>query len=133
MGRGGDCGTTACVAGWAVRLTPAGSILPGTVDEWQEAGRDALGLSDNLAWVLFSENFAPESMPEVLRLVAAIPEGGRTLRAAVEAGMTDLRGADLSGVDLSRMNLEGALADRETDLPANCGWEIINGEIRSTP
>jgi len=163
-GRGGDCGGgTACVAGWAVRLTPAGT-LPETRDEWHDAGREVLGLSDNLAEVLFDAEFAPESMPGVLRLVATIPEakGGRTLRAAINAGMTDLRGANLhganlrgtnlSGTDLSRANLsrtnlrgtnlsgtnlsmadlDGALADEGTILPANCGWKILNGRIRST-
>jgi len=107
-GRGGDCGGgTACVAGWAVRLTPAGT-LPETRDEWHDAGREVLGLSDNLAEVLFDAEFAPESMPGVLRLIATIPEGGRTLRAAIEAGMTDLRKAGLRGANLSRANLRRA-------------------------
>jgi len=153
VGRGGDCGTTACVAGWAVRLTPTGTIPPETEAEWEEAGRDALGLSDDLAWVLFDADFAPESMPGVLRLIATIPEGGRTLRTAINAGMTDLHGADLNrtnlrganldgadlrGADLSRTNLsgaylDGALADEGTILPANCNWRILGGRVRYAP
>jgi len=108
-------------------------MLPETRDEWHAAGREVLGLSDNLAKVLFDKNFAPESMPGVLRLVAAIPEGGRTLQAAIEAGLTDLRKADLSGMDLSGMNLEGALADGGTVLPSNCGWKVLDGRVRYAP
>jgi len=139
-------------------------MLPETEKGWHVAGREVLGLSDNLADVLFDAEFAPESMSGVLRLVATIPEakGGRTLRAAINAGMTDLRGANLhganlrgtnlSGTDLSRANLsrtnlrgtnlsgtnlsmadlDGALADEGTILPANCGWKILNRRIRST-
>lgn len=72
-----DCNTYACIAGWAVALTPR----PKRVTSWQEAGARALGLAAALANFLFSAHFeAPAAMvADMLRRMADVPEGERTL------------------------------------------------------
>ncbi|HMO11852.1 MAG TPA: pentapeptide repeat-containing protein, partial [Actinotalea sp.] len=102
-----DCGTTACAAGWGVRFTPPG-VLAACGWTWWQAGVVAFGLEPDLARAIFAGTFAPESMPDCLRAIAALPEGGRTVRALVDAGWKDWREADLSGVDLTNAVLAGA-------------------------
>ncbi len=104
VGRGPECGTTACVAGWAVRLSPS-ELIDGELD-WEGAGAVALGLSPDLAKAIFAGSYAPVSMPATLRLLAGLAEP-RTLLAAIRAG-ANLRGADLGGADLTCADLGGA-------------------------
>lgn len=75
---GHPCKTTACVAGWAVRLTPKDIPLPREWDDFAEAGRVALGLENDLALRLFFGTANVDPLPEMLRTIAAIPEGQRT-------------------------------------------------------
>lgn len=89
------CGTTCCVAGWAVALSPPNdptspNIPPATYGWWErsiwrEMGAEALGLSECLADKLFDCSlpncFDDEDIAELLREIATIPEGERTLDA----------------------------------------------------
>jgi len=100
-----ECGTTCCAAGWGVALTPLDVELP---EGWRDAGAVAYGLEQDLAKAIFAAHYSPASMPDVLRLIAGIPEGRRTVRAAIDAGLRDLAGADLAGADLVWANLRGA-------------------------
>lgn len=79
------CGTTLCVAGWGVALTPAAELAH--LDDWDEAGSKALGFDEALGEYLFYRIGDPNDgsaqairkvMPGVLRDLAAIPEGERT-------------------------------------------------------
>lgn len=76
-------------------------------DGWCEAGADAFGLDDDLAMAIFDAAYAPHSMHVVLRLLADLPEP-RTLRAALDAGLRDLAGANLTGVNLTGMDFTAA-------------------------
>ena len=71
VGRGVECGTAGCVAGWGVALTPR---------------RVALGLDYDMSGSLFSaslsERLTPSDMADILRRLAKLPEGGRTYEGA---------------------------------------------------
>ena len=85
----GECGTSFCVAGWAVKLTPrdqieqlghddAGCLNRGSSGAWQDAGAAALGLTYACASELFS-GFNPlrtnsVSMADALRRLAKCAE-----------------------------------------------------------
>ena len=101
----GVCGSYACIAGHAVMQTPLDVPLPGS---WSEAGRVAFGLERDLGHAIFVDTYAPADVVGVLRLIAAIPEGQRCLRAAIDAGLRDLAGADLSSADLTDVDLSHA-------------------------
>ena len=119
-----DCGTTACAAGWGVRFTPP--ALLAEVDDWHAAGAVAFGLEGDLARAIFAAVFAPASMPAVLRAVAALPEGGRTVRALVDAGWKDWQGANISGADLSGADLVGAYLVGANLVGANLNAADLN-------
>lgn len=144
-----EYGTTCCVAGFGVALTPRSVELP---NGWRDAGATAYGLDDDLARAIFAGDYDPESMPDVLRLIAEVPEGERSLRAAIDAGLRDLYGANLSGANLSGANLYGADlrwailswanlsranlrwadlsgASRFEDDPAIPDWTVVNGRL----
>lgn len=78
------CGTTCCLAGWAVRYTPKEIDLP---RDWDEAGAKALGLDSQLAEAMFQGGFGQElvdphiHIAAMLRFLATLPEGGRTYDA----------------------------------------------------
>jgi hypothetical protein len=78
LGRGYQCDTVACIAGWAVALTPADWNYAGW--EWTDAGSCSLGISVGLADRLFYGNFeAPVAeVVDILRRLAKLPEGERT-------------------------------------------------------
>lgn len=90
-----ECATVACIAGWAVALCPR----PRTVDYWPRAGADALGITSQLAAYLFSAHFdAPvEMVADMLRRIARLPEGERTL-ANMRLVLSDDQLAALIGV-----------------------------------
>lgn len=90
----GECGTTACVAGWAVTLTPKHVVLRG--DYYGQMGADALGIEyAPLANRLFFSGTsgqringwrdATPHMPDILRIIATFPEGERTYENVHEA------------------------------------------------
>lgn len=90
-----ECATVACIAGWAVALCPR----PRTVDYWPRAGADALGITSQLGAYLFSAHFdAPvEMVADMLRRIARLPEGERTL-ANMRLVLSDDQLAALIGV-----------------------------------
>lgn len=128
------CGTTFCIAGGLVLLTPDGEDFGyGTTDDegvrvaydWAYAGQLAGGLEPDLADAIFSPEYKPDDMPSVLRIIASVPEGERTVRAVIEAGLKELQGANLIGVDLRGLDLTGVDFDMawraavDNDIP---GW-----------
>lgn len=92
------CGSTACIAGWAVRFTPfddeilnkilnqARRFIDGSLDPdvWSAAGRYALGLDGDLAYALFYSTWELHETVAMLRALAEIPEGERDLSTAIE-------------------------------------------------
>lgn len=63
-----DCGTTACIAGWAVYLYPQ-DVKRG--DDWVTAGARILGLEKDLARNLFVDfNLNPKRAAKVLNGLA---------------------------------------------------------------
>jgi hypothetical protein len=82
------CGTTACVAGWAVLLTPKSQTDEFT-DDWSDDGAKALGLDDDLASEIFYgwSNRQRRWIPDWLRALADIPTGKRTLDEAMARGI----------------------------------------------
>jgi hypothetical protein len=78
-GRPADCGTTACIAGWGIALNPNYTRLLGL--SWPHAGAVSLGLRDSLAHVLFDADLhgEPSEVAELLRHIAKVPMGDRTL------------------------------------------------------
>jgi hypothetical protein len=70
-----ECGTTCCVAGWAVALTPREEVPNAG---WSYTGAQLLGLNYELASLLFMETTkeAPE-MAACLRRLAKVPEERR--------------------------------------------------------
>lgn len=84
-GIGHHCGTTACVAGWAIALTPKSQVKS---SDFVEAGAASLGIEGDLADRLFVGTFNSEKAEILcaLRVIAEIPEGKRTLAAAKAAG-----------------------------------------------
>lgn len=74
-----DCGSSACMAGWGVRLSPA-SLFDSNVqvDCWACAGLVAFGLEANLTCI-FSQDYRPTEPGTVLRILATLIEGERTL------------------------------------------------------
>lgn len=94
-----DCGTRGCVAGWAVMLTPAGLLDLADASAWSHAGRVALGLEHDLANSLFDPCFPADAelMAELLRYIAKVPEGRRTVEA-VEAILPAYLKARIHGI-----------------------------------
>jgi hypothetical protein len=97
------CNTRGCIAGWGITMTPADD--PGMIatreflaewiernEPWEYMGAVALGLESDLAGAIFHASYEPANMSEVLRKIATIPEGQRTLRNAFRAGVADWRG-----------------------------------------
>lgn len=78
QGRPEVCGTTCCVAGWAIRLTPQEQYL-GEWDEWLFCGARALGLTADAASSLFYGTSNDDPVSDILRIIATIPEGQRSL------------------------------------------------------
>lgn len=78
-GRGMECGTTACIAGWAVILTPRPTDAPMGYD-WYWAGAQALGLDVDFAEYLFRATLPLDhtEVADVLRRLAKLDEGERT-------------------------------------------------------
>lgn len=127
----GECGTVACIAGWAVRFTPKDFPLDTT---WSVAGAEALGLHQHLADAIFHSDYAPADVASELRLLARLPEP-RTLDAAIVAGL-DMTGADLQGVDLTEVHDLSALGDAFLDdarvrpsAVAPPGWLNTGGSL----
>lgn len=100
------CGTSMCVAGWAVCCSPVWTQIPEIDDEgfgdatmtavkWGRAGAELLGLEDDLADFLF-EQWVSGDFPEALRLLAELPEP-RTYEAAKDAGLFALIDYTLGG------------------------------------
>lgn len=92
------CGTTFCAAGHGAMLLPTKVRL--RYDDWDSAGRHALGLTNSGGWRLFSTMALRSHAPRfanVLRLLAKLPEeerdGEAVWRALVEAGLADESGA----------------------------------------
>lgn len=90
------CGTTACIAGWAVRLMGQEELWQLTdrnlgYISWREAGKEALGLSDAAASVLFGMNFIEDNnfdhlaVADVLRRLSKVEGRIRTLRDLQQA------------------------------------------------
>jgi hypothetical protein len=82
VGVGAECLTPACVAGWAVRFLPPGSGV--LYSRWSSVGREALGLSRDLAGRLFDDELAEldhDHMADLLDALADLPEP-RTLEDA---------------------------------------------------
>lgn len=81
------CNSTACIAGWGVLLSPAGEVFDQFCD-WESAGCRAFGIDPKLGWYLFDGDLkaSPADVADVLRRIAKIPEGERTL----ERVMTEL-------------------------------------------
>ena len=83
IGRGAvKCGTTACVAGWAVALSSeVKNFWP-----WEYAGADALGLAYDMANDLFRSSLPLNAteLADVLRRLAKLPEDERTYDGAKE-------------------------------------------------
>lgn len=85
VGRGhGDCGTSHCVAGWAVRLLPHDQLPENPenpdLQAWSEMGQLALGINWSLASWLFSWQVRDvQVMATFLRRLATVPEGRRSL------------------------------------------------------
>lgn len=67
-----SCGTTACVAGWAVLLAPP-SQRQDLNSDWDKAGGKLLGLSYDAACSLFYSGNR-DVTPELLRELARMPE-----------------------------------------------------------
>ena len=107
-----ECGTTACVAGWAVALTPEVQMPVTAVHDWEMAGAAALGLHENLAYELFdgtlSDYMTHVELADVLRLMAKIPEGERDVNHAQEV-LTCEQNDAIFGV------CHGCLGDRDDD------------------
>lgn len=80
-----DCGTTCCIAGWAVHFSP-NDLLKG-IEEWEDAGEKALGLERVLARTVFHHTFGshvpwgerPVTVAKFLRYLADLPEDKRTM------------------------------------------------------
>jgi hypothetical protein len=90
-GREPLCDTTACIAGWGVVLNPDWTRVHGL--SWNHAGAVSLGLRQQFANVLFAPDLRgePAEVAELLRHIAKVPMGDRTL-ARVEAILpNDLR------------------------------------------
>ena len=83
-----ECGTTACVAGWAVALTPDDQMPVTVLHDWDRAGAVALGLSEDFADYLFdgslSERLTSVEVADALRRLAKLPEGERDVFNARE-------------------------------------------------
>ena len=63
-----ECGTVACVAGWACFLTSGSTMVP--LDGWTRSARELLGLSSQEADLLFCDTWKPRpglTVPEALR------------------------------------------------------------------
>lgn len=70
-----DCGTTCCVAGWAIALTPRHQVL---VEDWTTAGARSLGLSYMFAATLFMAIYVEHSdLANCLRALARMSEKDR--------------------------------------------------------
>jgi len=87
-GRPPACGTRACMAGWGVVLNPQWEKLTGL--SWEMAGQVSLGLAWSLSYVLFDGGVSgdPADVADLLRHIAKVPEGERTLEA-VEVTLPD--------------------------------------------
>lgn len=85
------CGTTACIAGWGVVLNPDFTRLLGLT--WTHAGAVSLGLREHLAKVLFDADLhgEPAEVAELLRHIAKVPMGQRTLIEVEKILPDDLR------------------------------------------
>lgn len=87
-GRGYQCDTTACIAGWAVALTPAEFQLPEpneASEYWTDAGATVLGISGALARHLFNGGLraSAATVADILRRLATLPEDQRTIADAL--------------------------------------------------
>lgn len=95
-----DCGTAACVAGWAVVCSPPALIrkaekIPyisnGVHTEtitWDTAGAKALGLEAGLADILFAEQNTRPRLIKALRVLANMDPKDRTLENAKKLNIT---------------------------------------------
>jgi hypothetical protein len=83
-GRETLCGTTACIAGWAIVLNPQWQKLAGL--SWHDAGLLSLGLADELAMDLFDCELRgePTEVADLLRHIAKLPVGHRTVSEVEE-------------------------------------------------
>jgi hypothetical protein len=89
-----NCGTAACVAGWAVASSPPALIRnahdPKFIGEvtWESAGARALGIDYDLASLLFdSENTRPRLI-KALRVLAQMSPAERTYSNAWKKNIT---------------------------------------------
>jgi hypothetical protein len=83
-GRTPGCGTKACIAGWGVVFNPQWEKLLG--ETWDKAGSMSLGLDRYFADILFDADLKgdPTDVADLLRHIAKVPEGERTLEAVEE-------------------------------------------------
>lgn len=88
-GTASECGTTSCIAGWAVRLAEPSDVQrlanakPSwtVMGEWVWLGMNLLGLHEETALRLFYDETAEVVDSNLLRRLADLPEGKRTLPA----------------------------------------------------
>lgn len=75
VARTGDCGTVACVAGWAIAAGPVDIVEP-----WGVTGpaAEALGLQPDLASYVFGGMRERPELIRLLRWAATVPESHRT-------------------------------------------------------
>lgn len=95
-----DCGTVACVAGWAVACSPPALVKSakpyvwiredGTREEasWSAAGAKALGIDQELADDLFAAGVQRDQLVKALRMLAMLPPEKRTAEEAEKLGVT---------------------------------------------
>jgi hypothetical protein len=90
-GRPPMCSTTACIAGWGIVLNPEFTRLHGL--SWNQAGAVSLGLRQQFAHVLFDADLhgEPAEVAELLRHIAKVPMGHRTLERVEEILPDELR------------------------------------------
>jgi hypothetical protein len=83
IGRGFQCNSVACIAGWAVALSEP-STQNAFWRSWDVAGRHALGLTHALAVLLFRADLplGPDEVADVLRRLAKLPDGDRGMLGA---------------------------------------------------
>lgn len=83
VGRGMNCNSVGCIAGWAVALTPPSS-RNAFWKSWDVSGRHALGLTQGLAFPLFRGDLPmlADDVADVLRRLAKLPDGERDLAGA---------------------------------------------------
>lgn len=96
------CNSTACIAGWAVVLSPETLIDGYPVDNdeaWEVAGGKALGLAGKLALCLFDPTFRMPTaeVADILRRLAKLPEGERDVNHAFQVLTGEQAAVLLSG------------------------------------